>query len=77
MILFALIWIEIGAIVWAFMDGAGIIADRFAPRRANSRAPTLLLISATIAVILAWPWFVWIRLKGVYVSLRGLWSLHR
>jgi len=62
-----LVYLSIGSGLWVVLDGLGIIDNSFSARTSASRRAMVL---ATLMMILAWPWFValWVR---------GMWRLQR
>lgn len=57
-----LIYLSIGSLIWLILDGLGIIDNTYAKRNSHPRA----MVLATLYMILAWPWFIAMWLKGMW-----------
>lgn len=62
MITSLMVYLEIGAVIWAFLDGTGIIDNSYAARHAASKRAQVL---ATLYMIAGWPLFVWAWARGM------------
>lgn len=61
MVTFALVYLSIGALLWALLDGAGVVQSQFDNTPERSRK--LAMVLATLMMIGGWPVFLhrWMR----------------
>ena len=63
LITFLMVYLSIGASLWALLDGAGVVQTRFAAAPLRSRS--LAMVLATLMMIGSWPVFVHRWVKGM------------
>lgn len=59
------IYFSIGLAIWIALDACGIISDTDAERIAAGKPMGLAIVSSTVALVVMWPLFVWIWLRGM------------
>jgi hypothetical protein len=63
---FTLWYLFVGAVIWMVLDGLGIPKASVVARRAAGRPVTTRgVVMATLLVIVAWPRFVFVWVKGL------------
>lgn len=61
----------IGSLIWLVLDGTGVIENTFVKRKANGKETTLTDgVLATIMMVVAWPVFVALWLRGMWRAYR-------
>ena len=61
-----LVYLEIGALIWLALYGLGIVHASYAASRARGAAsPGSALVLATVLMIVQWPRFVFLWVKGM------------
>lgn len=60
------VYLSIGAVIWLVLDRISVIERSFgAARAAGTRIAAQALVLATLMMIVAWPVFVFVWLKGM------------
>jgi uncharacterized membrane protein YdjX (TVP38/TMEM64 family) len=64
-----LIYLAIGAVLWMLLDGLGFVRAQILDWNARGKKLSALsFFLAILLVVVAWPKFVWVMLRGVRVS---------